>query len=55
MGPVQFVNMVKAKKKRADEYDTRLSINDSFEDVIKVSVTPSKPEPGKVDKPKKKK
>lgn len=47
--------MAKAKKKRVDKYDTKLSINGSFEDVIKVMVTPSKPEPEKADKPKKKK
>lgn len=43
--------MAKAKKKRADKYDTKLAINGSFEDVIKVMVTPQKPEP----KPAKKK
>ena len=47
--------MAKAKKKRADKYDSKLAINGSFEDVIKVMVTPQKPEPKKVDKPKKKK
>jgi hypothetical protein len=31
---------VKAKKKRADKYDTKLTINGTFEDVIKVSVIP---------------
>jgi hypothetical protein len=49
-----FIFMAKAKKKRADKYDTKLAINGSFEDVIKVMVTPSKQEPKKVDKPKKK-
>ena len=34
----------KAKKKRADKYDSKLAIEGSFEDVIKVSVTPGKPE-----------
>jgi hypothetical protein len=47
--------MDKAKKKRADKYDTKPSINGSFEDVIRVMVTPSKPKPKKLDKPKKKK
>ena len=32
--------MAKAKKKRADKYDNKLAITGSFEDVIKVSVTP---------------
>jgi hypothetical protein len=50
-----FINMPKPKKKRADKYDTKLAIEGSFEDVIRVSVTPGKPEPKKVDKPKKKK
>jgi hypothetical protein len=50
----KFVIMAKAKKKRADKYDTKLAINGSFEDVIKVMVTPTKQEPKKVDKPKKK-
>jgi hypothetical protein len=36
--------MAKAKKKRADKYDTKLAINGSFEEVIKVMVTPSKSE-----------
>ena len=35
--------MAKAKKKRADKYDSKLAINGSFEDVIKVMVTPGKP------------
>ncbi len=36
--------MAKAKKKkRADHYDEKLSINGSFEDVIKVSVTQAPP------------
>ncbi|MDP4212258.1 MAG: hypothetical protein Q8926_06495 [Bacteroidota bacterium] len=48
--------MRKAKKKRADKYDTKLAIEGSFEDVIKVSVTPGKPAtPPKPVKPKKKK
>jgi len=34
--------MAKTKKKRADKYDTKLAINGSFDDVIKVSVTPGK-------------
>jgi hypothetical protein len=36
--------MAKAKKTRAKKYDEKLSINGSFEDVIKVSVTPPKKE-----------
>jgi hypothetical protein len=47
--------MAKAKKKRADKYDNKLAINGSFEDVIKAMFTPTKQEPKKVDKPKKKK
>jgi hypothetical protein len=48
--------MVKAKKKRADKYDSKLAINGSFEDVIKVMITPGKPAPiPKPVKPKKKK
>jgi hypothetical protein len=47
--------MAKAKKKRADKYDTKLAINGSFEDVIKVMVTPTKQEPEKEKKPVKKK
>ena len=35
--------MAKLKKKRADKYDSKLAINGSFEDVIKVMVTPGKP------------
>jgi hypothetical protein len=42
------------KKKRAEKYDTKLAIEGSFGDVIKVFVTPGKQEPKKVDKPKKK-
>ena len=38
-----------------EKYDDKLAMNRSFEDVIKVSVTPQKLEPKKVDKPKKKK
>lgn len=34
--------MAKAKKKRAKKYEEKLSIKGSFEDVIKVSVTPKK-------------
>ena len=32
----------KPKKKRAEKYDPKLNITGSFEDVIKVSVTPLK-------------
>jgi hypothetical protein len=46
--------MAKEKKKRADKYDEKLAINGSFEEVIKVMVTPT-PAPKKVDKSKKKK
>jgi hypothetical protein len=46
--------MAKAKKKRAYKYDTKLAINGSFEDVIKVMVTPM-PAPKKEIKPVKKK
>jgi hypothetical protein len=47
-----FIYIPKAKKKRADKYDSKPAINGGFEDVIKVMVTP---EPKKVEKPKKKK
>jgi hypothetical protein len=48
--------MAKAKKKRQDKYDNNLAINGSFDDVIKVSVTPSNPAPKpKPVKPPKKK
>ncbi len=48
--------MAKAKKKRANKYDNKLAITGSFEDVIKVSVTPGKPAtaPKTVKAPKKK-
>jgi hypothetical protein len=46
--------MAKAKKKRASKYDTKLAINASFDEIIKVSVTPYTPSPKKIDKPKKK-
>jgi hypothetical protein len=50
-----FAIMAKAKKKRADKYDSKLAINGSFEDVIKVMVTPGKPATApKPVKPKKK-
>jgi hypothetical protein len=32
--------MAKAKKKRAEKYDSKLAIEGSFEDVIRVSVQP---------------
>jgi hypothetical protein len=32
--------MAKAKKKRAEKYEDKLFIKGSFEDVIKLSVTP---------------
>jgi hypothetical protein len=50
-----FVIMAKAKKKRASKYDEKLAINGSFEDVIKVMVTPTKQEPKKDKKSAKKK
>lgn len=40
--------MAKAKKQRAEKYDKKLSINGSFEDVIKLSAQPLK----KADRPK---
>lgn len=47
--------MAKAKKKkRADRYEDKLKINGSFEDVIKVSVTPT-PEKKEEEKPIQKK
>jgi hypothetical protein len=46
----------KEMKKRAENYDTKLAINGSFEDVIEVMVTPGKPATTpKPVKPKKKK
>ena len=48
--------MAKAKKtskKRADKYDPKLAIKGSFDDVIKVSVTPKKEDQPKKDKEKK--
>ena len=47
--------MAKEKKKRASKYDEKLAINASFDEIIKVSATPYKPETKKVDKSKKKK
>ncbi len=44
--------MAKAKKKRASNMIPKLAINASFDEVIKVSATPYKPETKKVDKPK---
>ena len=48
--------MPKAKKKRASKYDTKLAINASFEDVIKLSAEPytPAPKPKPVKPPKKK-
>jgi hypothetical protein len=43
---------------KRDEFSTyakKLAINSTFEEIIKVSATPYKPEPKKADKPKKKK
>ncbi len=39
--------MAKDSKKRTGKYDPKLSIKGSFEDVIKVSVTPKKTKPTK--------
>ena len=36
----KFDTMAKEKKKREEKYDTKLAINGSFADVIKISVTP---------------
>ncbi|HTL09684.1 MAG TPA: hypothetical protein VL307_15535 [Chitinophagaceae bacterium] len=49
--------MAKAKKERAEKYDTKLAINGTFADVIKASVIPmpvDKKVLPKKDKPKKK-
>lgn len=46
--------MAKAKKKRADKYDSKLAINGSFEDVIKVMVSSNPAPKPKPVKPKKK-
>ena len=47
--------MAKAKKKRAEKYDTKLAINATFADFIKLSVIPmEKKEEKPKDKPKKK-
>jgi hypothetical protein len=35
--------MAKAKKKRASKYDTKLSINASFDEIIKISAEPYTP------------
>ena len=48
-------NMAKAQKKRADKYDSKLAINGSFEDVIKVMVTGNPAPKPKPVKPKKNK
>jgi len=49
--------MAKAKKSRAEKYDTKLAINGTFAEAMKVFATPmpagSKVQPKK-DKPKKK-
>ena len=45
----KFVTMAKAKKPRAEKYDTKLAINGTFDAVIKASVIPM---PKKEDKPK---
>jgi hypothetical protein len=47
--------LAKAKKKRASKYDTKLAINASFDEIIKVSVEPYSPKDKKAGKPKKKK
>jgi hypothetical protein len=47
--------MAKAKKARADKYDTKLAINGTFVDIIKASVIPMPKQvlPNKDDKKKK--
>jgi hypothetical protein len=50
-----FIFMTKEKKKRATEYDEKLAINASFEDIIKLSAKPYKPVPEKPVKSNKKK
>ena len=46
--------MAKVKKKRASKYEEKVSIKGTFEDVIKVSVTPTpKKAEGKLKKEKK--
>ena len=37
---VNLLSWQEQRKKRADKYDTKLAINGTFEDVMKVSVTP---------------
>jgi hypothetical protein len=44
----------KQKKKRASKYDTKVAINGSFEDVIKLSVAANLAPKPKVKKEKKK-
>ena len=55
----KFVIMAKAKskptKKRAENYDTKLAINGTFEDVIKLSVAGNPAPAPKPVKPSKKK
>jgi hypothetical protein len=46
--------MAKAKKPRAEKYDTKLAINGTFGDVIKVSAQPMPKKEKPKDKPKKK-
>ncbi|HTE09671.1 MAG TPA: hypothetical protein VK645_01855 [Chitinophagaceae bacterium] len=49
--------MAKAKKPRAEKYNTKLAINGTFADVIKASVIPmpaATKVPPRKDKPKKK-
>jgi hypothetical protein len=48
-----FNTMAKAKKKRADKYDTKLAINASFDEIIKVSTEPYTPRDKKAVNPKK--
>lgn len=47
--------MAKSKKKRSEQYDPKLAINGSFEDVIRVSVgkLPENQPEVKKEKPKK--
>jgi len=46
--------MAKAKRPRADKYDTKLAVNGTFADVIKASVIPMPKQEKPKDKPKKK-
>jgi len=47
--------MAKEKKKRADKYEKKLSIKGSFDDVIKLSVTPASASNKQEEKPEEEK